>query len=46
MYTNGLNYWVTKIKESEVDPPFIVSDIRISRNNKTIIAYYSVAGTD
>ena len=46
MYTNGLNCYSMKIPNSDVQPPFNVSDITLSNNGKIILAYYSVSGND
>ena len=46
MYTNGLTHWTDHVANSEVKPPFSISDVSLSSNNATIIAYYQVYGTD
>lgn len=46
MFTNGLNHWTTFIASSEVQDPFHISDVILSPNNKSLIAYYSILGNE
>lgn len=46
MLTNGLNYQTKFIQDSMVSYPFHISDLSMSTNKRTIIAYYSIEGND
>lgn len=42
MYTNGLCHWVTEIKGSKVESPYIISDISLSQDNRILIVFCQV----
>lgn len=46
MYTNGLNYWTKIIKNSQANPPYNVSDVVLSSNNKKLVVYYSPSSNE
>lgn len=46
MFTNGLNHTTSFIAHSEVQDPFHISDVMLSANNKSLIAYYSIQGNE
>lgn len=46
MFTNGLTHWVEPIPNSEVEYPFVISDVILGNDNKRLIVYNSVKGVD
>lgn len=44
-YTNGLFFWLDKIDKSEVDNPFIITEVKVSADKKKIIMFYNIKGT-
>jgi len=41
LYTNGLIYWTEFINQSDVSPPYNITDITLSKDNTKLIAAYS-----
>lgn len=46
MFTNGIKHWVENIPGSEIKYPFIISDIILGSDNKTLISYDSLKGEE
>ena len=46
LYTDGVVYWIEKVKDSFVKRPYIIQDIIQNQVNKTVIAFCSIPGND
>ena len=44
MFTNGLSYWAHDIPQSQTVSPYVIQDILLSQDNKTLVDYCSIPG--